>query len=657
MRSILISAVLAFLPFSAVLAQSTTRVLLPHQGFLTGPDDAPVDGTVSLTFRLYENATKPAESTETAIWSGTYEVRPSRGRYSVLLGATDGNRPPLVGEFFSATAPRYLAVEINQLELSPRLRLGVVPNAVKAEEAAHALDSARVGGQTLADLDARYARLSSGSSGISFGATVTAPSFAGSGAQLTSLNATSLDSGTLAEARLPTTLTRGYTFSGAQNRFAGDGSGLEALDASKVATGILPGARLGGTYAQALQLTNAANAISGSFTGDLAGNVAGNVTGAVNGTGAFTQLKLPVGAAAAGTCDASRLGHVYVDTGDGSLRYCNGTAWRALRPRPAQVFVSAYSVDFGTLTRSAAATRTVTVTNTGDEPLASLQFAASGTGFTQANDCAAQLAPNAGCTVTITFTPSGANGARTGALAISSDGTQLVSVSLAATVQIRSFRLNFDNNVTDLDGRYVFATSAAGSYSTAYKAGGSHSVQVNVYNGRPADYAVASSQPDPTWSLGPSTGDFDLEWSQRHQQDIGYSGVIASNTLSWANTQGTPLANGSSAGSLSDASGWVLAIGWTAGVVHFATGGGSVTWTGSAAPSTSATFRRMKLSRRGSTLEFFLDGTSLGTRAQPTFTPAATSTLYLVGSTNGTAYTNPSPSLYLWVDDMKFTAY
>ncbi len=103
-----------------------------------------------------------------------------------------------------------------------------------------------------------------------FQGTVTAAALAGSGAGVTNLNAASVASGTLADARLSPNVallngTQAFTgansFNNAGNAFAGDGSGLTGLNASSLVTGAVPLARLPSSL-----VTN-----GGNFTGNGSG--------------------------------------------------------------------------------------------------------------------------------------------------------------------------------------------------------------------------------------------------------------------------------------------------------------------------------------------------------------------------------------------------
>ena len=121
--------------------------------------------------------------------------------------------------------------------------------------------------------------------------------YAGNGAGITNLDANSLASGGISEARLSVNvalLNRAQIFTGFNlftnsanaftGGFTGNGAGLTNLDASDLASGILPEARLSNnvallnrsqTYSGANQFTNPANAFAGAFAGTFTGNAAG----------------------------------------------------------------------------------------------------------------------------------------------------------------------------------------------------------------------------------------------------------------------------------------------------------------------------------------------------------------------------------------------
>ena len=100
----------------------------------------------------------------------------------------------------------------------------------------------------------------------------------GNGAGVTNLNAANLSSGTIPSAQLSGVYSGALTLNNAANRFTGNGAALTALNASNLGSGTVADARLSTNVAllAASQsftgtnlFTNAANAFSGSFTGNL----------------------------------------------------------------------------------------------------------------------------------------------------------------------------------------------------------------------------------------------------------------------------------------------------------------------------------------------------------------------------------------------------
>lgn len=86
-------------------------------------------------------------------------------------------------------------------------------------------------------------------------------------ANLTALNASNLTTGLVPGARLGGTYAQPLTLSNAANTvtgtFTGSGTGLTGLVASNLASGTVPGAAIGGTYPNALTLSNPANVLAG----------------------------------------------------------------------------------------------------------------------------------------------------------------------------------------------------------------------------------------------------------------------------------------------------------------------------------------------------------------------------------------------------------
>jgi hypothetical protein len=83
--------------------------------------------------------------------------------------------------------------------------------------------------------------------------------------------------------------------------------------------------------------------------------------------------------------------------------------------KPFSLF-AAQSLDFGTLTVGQSASKTIGLTNIGALALTgvTIQASPSATGVTQTSDCPATLAPQASCTVTVTFAPLAAGTANAG---------------------------------------------------------------------------------------------------------------------------------------------------------------------------------------------------------------------------------------------------
>jgi hypothetical protein len=113
---------------------------------------------------------------------------------------------------------------------------------------------------------------------------------AGNGSGLNNLNAASLSTGTVGDTRLSANvalLNRTQTFSGtnaftkAANSFTGDGAGLTSLNASSLSSGIVSDARLSGNVARlngvnqiftgSISFTHVSNLFSGTFAGNASG--------------------------------------------------------------------------------------------------------------------------------------------------------------------------------------------------------------------------------------------------------------------------------------------------------------------------------------------------------------------------------------------------
>jgi hypothetical protein len=160
-------------------------------------------------------------------------------------------------------------------------------------------------------------------------------------------------------------------------------------------------------------------------------------------------------------------------------------------------------LDFsGQLVGAAGSPQNVTLTNTGDVPIAISQVAVTGD-FAQTNTCGAPVAPGASCTFEVTFTAT-QTGDRTGALTIMDDATgSPQSVALTGTGQ--------DFSIEAVPGGTTSAEIDAGDtavYSLQVAAAGGFTGTVALTcAGAPdqADCTVSPAQITPSGATGPFT--------------------------------------------------------------------------------------------------------------------------------------------------------
>ncbi|QSA96431.1 tail fiber protein [Methylococcus sp. EFPC2] len=109
-QALALSAALA-LAFQA--QGETASPLLNYQGVLT--ESVPANGTVKLTFNLYDSA-----ESQTAVWGPQVfdGVPVVGGRYGVILGSTDASGRPLAGVI--GVKGSYLGVSVDGREIQPR---------------------------------------------------------------------------------------------------------------------------------------------------------------------------------------------------------------------------------------------------------------------------------------------------------------------------------------------------------------------------------------------------------------------------------------------------------------------------------------------------------------------------------------------------------
>ncbi len=111
--------------FIAVSAHAAIPATMNYQGILTQSNGSPVNGTVSVVFRLYD-----VVSGGTALWQESQSVSVSNGNFSVELGTIT----PLTAAVFAN--PVFLGVTVAlDSEMTPRRPLSSVPYAFKAQDA------------------------------------------------------------------------------------------------------------------------------------------------------------------------------------------------------------------------------------------------------------------------------------------------------------------------------------------------------------------------------------------------------------------------------------------------------------------------------------------------------------------------------------------
>ena len=292
-------ALVVFVSLAVVSSASADpSLVLNHTGRLLDDKDQPVTGTANLVFELH---TGPAPGgTDKVAWTDTFASVPlsAAGIYTVLLGDTStaagANHVALTSETF--TDDRWLAITVNGIQLNPWLRVGAVAFAVRAG------DATAVGGQKLADLDARYAQLGAtapqaGTLSVTGDVTVggkVSGKFFGDGSGLTGIADGAL-SANVALLGASQTFTGTPTFNNvtignatisgtATGKFVGDGSGLTGIaDGALPANVALLGASQTFSGTPTFNNVTLGNAtISGTATGKFVGDGSG-LTGIADG--------------------------------------------------------------------------------------------------------------------------------------------------------------------------------------------------------------------------------------------------------------------------------------------------------------------------------------------------------------------------------------
>jgi hypothetical protein len=146
MRTLILPAALGA-ALNAFAQTPAVPLVLQHHGRLLLENDAPAEGAVKIKFAIYaHNQANPLDpQTTTPLWSETYDVQASGGRYAVALGSAAEGDPIPAGVFDAPS--RFLGITVDPeaagaKEMEPRLQFGTVAYAMRAERAGRAESAA-----------------------------------------------------------------------------------------------------------------------------------------------------------------------------------------------------------------------------------------------------------------------------------------------------------------------------------------------------------------------------------------------------------------------------------------------------------------------------------------------------------------------------------
>ncbi|RLC82685.1 MAG: hypothetical protein DRI79_14540, partial [Chloroflexi bacterium] len=134
---------LAALGLAQAAPQTTAPQVMNYQGILKDAAGDPLNGTYTITFRIYDS-----EIGGTALWEETHaNVTVREGHFNVLLGYST----PLPDTLFSQP-DRYIGVTVEPYtEMTPRQRIASVPYAFYADSAFQAEHTDRAYGLSAPD--------------------------------------------------------------------------------------------------------------------------------------------------------------------------------------------------------------------------------------------------------------------------------------------------------------------------------------------------------------------------------------------------------------------------------------------------------------------------------------------------------------------------
>ena len=123
------------MPWMSPSATATSTIAWPYQGRLADAGGAPLTGSYSMTFRLYNTAYGGTSLWEES-WTGANNVQVSNGLFNVMLGSLNAIPQSLARE----NNTLWLGVTVGaDFEMAPRIQLGSVPYAFRATQADRAL--------------------------------------------------------------------------------------------------------------------------------------------------------------------------------------------------------------------------------------------------------------------------------------------------------------------------------------------------------------------------------------------------------------------------------------------------------------------------------------------------------------------------------------
>ena len=95
-------------------AQADIPHLINYQGKLTDSNGKPIEGTKSVTFRIYD-----AESGGSPLWTETQRVTPTKGIFNVLLGSTNSLNLPFDTDYWLEIKESiHFLVDVDRIPLS-----------------------------------------------------------------------------------------------------------------------------------------------------------------------------------------------------------------------------------------------------------------------------------------------------------------------------------------------------------------------------------------------------------------------------------------------------------------------------------------------------------------------------------------------------------